>query len=234
MTRHMFWAFVEPGQLASGEVVIEGERAHHLGRVLRVRPGEEGVVVAEGRQHRVIVRAVHKDQVVARIVESSALSTEPVLEVTLMQSLLPNPDFDAVVEGATAAGMSRLIAIRAERSLTRAAPDRRNRWLAIAESAAAQSHRGRIPEMLGPMGLNEALGMVAGSLLVLEPTAETPLIACHPEGRAALAIGPEGGWTGAELTTFSAAGATLVSLGPRILRARLAPVIATAILVAQS
>ena len=230
----MFWTFVGPARMATGEVVIDGERAHHLGRVLRVRPGEQGVVVAEGRQYTVVVTDVHKDLVVARIIESSPLSTEPALAVTLLQSLLPNPDFDSVIEGATAAGMSRLIPIQAVRSVRRSGPDRHNRWLAIAESAAAQSHRGRIPEILGPMALTEALGLVKGSLLVLDPTAATPLSGCHPRGEAALAIGPEGGWTQAELASFSAAGGTPVNLGPRILRARLAPVIATAILVAQS
>jgi 16S rRNA (uracil1498-N3)-methyltransferase len=230
----MFWTFVDPARVATGEVVLEGERAHHLGRVLRVRPGEQGIVVAGGREYSVVVTEVHKEQLIARIIESSPLSTEPALSVTLLQSLLPNPDFDAVVEGATAVGVTRLIAVQAARSLRRSGPDRRKRWLAIAESAAAQSHRGRIPEILGPMALPEALGTVQGSLLVLDPTAETPLTACRSQQQVSLAIGPEGGWTPAELATFSGAGGTTVHLGPRILRARLAPVIATAILVAQS
>jgi 16S rRNA (uracil1498-N3)-methyltransferase len=230
----MFWTFIDTAQLASGEVVIDGERGHHLGRVLRVRPGEQGVVVTEGREFRVVVSDVDRGRVVARIVDSSPVSTEPTLAVTLIQSLLPNPDFDAVIEGATAAGMSRLIAVQAARSVRRSGPDRRSRWLAIAESAAAQSHRGRIPEILGPMALTEAVAMVRGSLLVLDPTAETPLMACQPRVEASLAVGPEGGWTPAELAAFSASGGTPVNLGPRILRARLAPVIATAILVAQS
>jgi 16S rRNA (uracil1498-N3)-methyltransferase len=130
--------------------------------------------------------------------------------------------------------MGRLIAIEAARSVRRSGPDRRGRWLAIAESAAAQSHRGRIPQILGPMALTEALGMLRGSLLVLDPAAETPLMACQPRAEASLAVGPEGGWTQAELATFSASGGKPVNLGPRILRARLAPVIATAILVARS
>jgi 16S rRNA (uracil1498-N3)-methyltransferase len=230
----MFWTFVDPAQVATGEVVLGGEQAHHLGRVLRVRPGEQGVAVADGREYRVVVTDVRREQVVARVVESSPLTTEPKLSVTLLQSLLPNPDFDAVVEGATAVGMTRLIAVQAARSVRRSGPDRRGRWLAIAESAAAQSHRGRVPEILGPMPLPEALATAHDSLLVLDPTAETPLAACLPRQAVSLAVGPEGGWTEAELAAFSGAGGRAVNLGPRILRARLAPVIATAILVAQS
>ncbi|HEY0493962.1 MAG TPA: 16S rRNA (uracil(1498)-N(3))-methyltransferase [Candidatus Dormibacteraeota bacterium] len=231
----MFWTFVDPDQVASGEVMIQGERAHHLGRVLRVRRGEEGVVVAASREYRVVVSDVHRDLILARIVESVPLRTEPEIAVTVLQSLLPNPDFDAVVEGATAVGMSRLIAVEAARSIRRSGPDRRTRWMAIAESAAAQSHRGRIPEILGPMALAEAIGRVTGTLLVLDPGADTELkTSPKRDGAVCLAVGPEGGWTEAELATFSRAGARTVNLGPRILRARLAPVIATAILVAQS
>lgn len=230
----MFWTFVDPAQVATGEVVLVGQQAHHLGRVLRVRPGEQGVAVADGREYKVVVTDVRREQVVAHIVESSPLTTEPELSVSLLQSLLPNPDFDAVVEGATAVGITRLIAVQAARSVRRSGPDRRHRWLAIAESAAAQSHRGRVPEILGPMALPEALSTVQGSLLVLDPTAEMPLTACRAQATVSLAIGPEGGWTQAELAAFSGAGGRSVNLGPRILRARLAPVIATAILVAQS
>lgn len=230
----MFWTFVDAAPVATGKIVLEGEQAHHLGRVLRVRPGEQGVAVADGREYRVVVTEVHREQVVARIVASSPLTTEPKLAVTLLQSLLPNPDFDAVIEGATAVGMSRLIAVQAARSVSRSGPDRHGRWRAIAESAAAQSHRGRVPEILGPMALPEALATVEDSLLVLDPAAQTPLAACLPQRAVSLAIGPEGGWTQAELAAFSNAGGRAVNLGPRILRARLAPVIATAILVAQS
>jgi 16S rRNA (uracil1498-N3)-methyltransferase len=46
-----------------------------------------------------------------------------------------------------------------------------------------------------------------------------------------IAVGPEGGWTDDELSVLRARGAVGVNLGPRILRARLAPIVAAAILV---
>ena len=190
--------------------------------------------MAAGREYRVVVTNVRREQVVARVVESSALSTEPEVAVTVLQSLLPNPDFDSVIEGTTAVGMSRLVAVQAARSIRRSGPDRRPRWQAIAVSAAAQSHRGRIPEILGPMPLAEALDFVTEKLLVLDPAAPVPLAAPLGGSAVCLAVGPEGGWTEAELEALSRAGGKAVNLGPRILRARLAPVIATAILVAQS
>jgi 16S rRNA (uracil1498-N3)-methyltransferase len=228
----MFWTFVDPAQISGRQVVIDGKRAHHLGRVLRVRVGERGVAVANCREYAVEVVDVGKHRIVAQVHDDHPALGEPLIAVTLLQSILPNPDFDAVVEGATAVGMTRLIAIKAARSISRPGPDRRTRWEAIAESAAAQSHRGRVPDIGGPMDLLAALNQLDERLLVLEPRSATPLSRAASAGPLALAIGPEGGWTEDEHALFSAAGATAVSLGPRILRARLAPIVATAILVA--
>jgi 16S rRNA (uracil1498-N3)-methyltransferase len=230
----VFWTFVEPSNIRAGEVLIEGSRAHHLGRVLRVQPGEKGVVVAEGREYSVVVGSVHRDQVLTRILESRTVSNEPKIRVTLLQSLLPNADFDAVIEATTAVGITRLVAVQAARSVVRSGPDRLPRWATIAESAAAQSHRGRVPEVLGPLSLSSALAGFDRPLLVLDPQAGERLEA-PPDGVSGVtfAVGPEGGWTDAELAEFALARARPVSLGPRILRARLAPVVATAILVAQ-
>ncbi len=230
----MFWTFVDPTQLRGSEIVIEGKKAHHLGRVLRIRVGERGVAVVNDREHVMEVVQVEGNRVVGQIEEVRPVRNEPVVSVTLLQSLLPNPDFDAVIEGATAVGMSRLIAIPATRSISRAQPDRRIRWQAIAESAAEQSHRGRIPEIAGPVPLPEALRQSQATLLVLDPRAITPLSAAGAGAlTVALALGPEGGWTDDELHAMDRAGGTRVSLGPRILRARLAPIVATAILVQQ-
>lgn len=231
----MFWTFVEPAQIMGNEIVIEGKRGHHLGRVLRIRVGERGVAVVNDREHLVEVVQITGNRVVARIEEVNPIRNEPAKSVTLLQSLLPNADFDAVIEGATAVGVIGLVAIHATRSISRPGPDRRARWQAIAESAAEQSHRGKIPVIAGPMPLAAGLQQVDGRLLILEPRASSVLTATAViTGSVTLAVGPEGGWTDEELQAMVRAGGTRVSLGPRILRARLAPVVATAILVDQS
>ncbi len=99
----------------------------------------------------------------------------------------------------------------------------------VVEAAAEQSHRGRIPEVTAPMTLPEALGLVAGTpLVILDPLATEPVR--RRQNAVALAVGPEGGWTDDEMAAMVATGATRATLGPRILRARLAPVAAAVIL----
>lgn len=233
----MFWTFVDPDRIAGGRVVVDGPAGHHLARVLRVRVGEHGVAVAAGREHQVEVVSADAGQIVATIIRDQPVRGEPTTTVELLQAVLPNPDFDAVIEAGTAVGISRFIAVHADRSVAHPAAARRTRWQSIARSAAEQSHRGQLPEVVGPMRLVDALERItAGSrLLVLDPSADLG-IAALADGSSAysLAVGPEGGWTSDELDLMAKHGGMPANLGPRILRARLAPVIAAAILVQQS
>jgi 16S rRNA (uracil1498-N3)-methyltransferase len=231
----MFWTFVEASQFADGGVVIGGPQGHHLARVLRVRPGERGVAVAQGTEHEIEVVEVAGSRVVGRVVGQRPIQGEPDLQITLLQAVLPNPDFDAVIEGGTAVGIARFVAVQAERSVARPTPQRLARWQLIAGSAAEQSHRGEVPDVIGPVSLPAALEQARGArLLVLEPSASVPLARAIDESKAyTIAVGPEGGWTAAELSLMRERGGVSVNLGPRVLRARLAPLVAAAILVQQ-
>jgi 16S rRNA (uracil1498-N3)-methyltransferase len=232
----MFWTFVDARQIADGRLTIAGKKGHHLARVLRVHPGEHGTAIAGRLAYDVEVVEVNSERVIARLLTEGSTPTEPATSVTLLQAALPNPDFDAVIEGGTQVGISRFVAVQADRSVNRPAAARVPRWRAIAESAAEQSHRGIVPEVDAPMTLSAAIDSVEGTrLLVLEPSANLFLVhALDGSPRYTIAVGPEGGWTNAELALLNARGAMAVNLGPRILRARLAPVIAAAILVQQS
>ena len=229
----MFWTFVDASQIGDGRVTIGGPQGHHLARVLRVHPGERGVAVANGREYQLEVVEAVGGRVVGRIMGDRPVHGEAGTGVTLLQAVLPNPDFDAVVEAGTAVGIQRFIAVQADRSVGRPPAARLARWQLIAGAAAEQSHRGEVPEVTGPTSLKAALEQVAGvRLLVLEPTAPMPLAeALDGSPGYAIAVGPEGGWTETELATLRDHAATPVNLGPRILRARLAPIVAAAILV---
>jgi len=232
---HMFWTFVDRVEIASGLVTVAGPQGHHLARVLRVHPGEHGVAVADGREYQLEVVEAGSGRVVGRILGDRPVRGEAATAVTLVQALLPNPDFDAVIESGTAVGIRRFIAVQAARSVGRPPAGRLARWQAIAGAAAEQSHRGEVPDVAGPTSLTAALEHVADvRLLVLEPTAAMPLAGALDGSRGyALAVGPEGGWTDSELSTLRERGGVPVNLGPRILRARLAPIVAAAILVQQ-
>ena len=231
----MFWTFIDAAQMSDGQVTIGGPQGHHLARVLRVHPGERGVAVANGREYQLEVVEAVGGRVVARIRGDRPVRGEAHIAVTLLQAVLPNPDFDAVVEAGTAVGIRRFIAVQAARSISRPPAGRLARWQVIAAAAAEQSHRGEVPDVSGPLSLSDALEQVGGNrLLALEPAAATSLVDARNGSAAyAIAVGPEGGWTDTELSTLRERGGVPVNLGPRILRARLAPIVAAAILVQQ-
>jgi 16S rRNA (uracil1498-N3)-methyltransferase len=236
MRATVFWTFIDAAQMSNGRVTIGGPQGHHLARVLRVHPGERGVAVANGREYQLEVVDAAGGRMVARILGDRPVQGEAKTAVTLLQAVLPNPDFDAVVEAGTAVGIRRFIAVQAHRSISRPPSGRLARWQVIAGAAAEQSHRGEVPAVSGPMSLADALGQVGGGrLLVLEPAAAMPLAEARDGSPAyTIAVGPEGGWTDGELSTLREQGGVPVNLGPRILRARLAPIVAAAILVQRS
>src|SRR3989449_2279311 len=231
----MFWTFVDSSQVANGQVTIRGPQGHHLARVLRVHRGERGVAVAGGQEYELELVEIEGGRLVGRIVGDRPVQGKARPAVALLQAVLPTPAFVAVMEGGTAVGSRRFVAVQAARSVGRPPAARLTRWQAIAGSAAEQSHRGEVPDVIGPMSLTDALEQVAGTrLLVLEPTATVPLLdALDGSPAYAIAVGPEGGWTDDELSALREHGGVAVNLGPRILRARLAPIVAAAILVQQ-
>jgi 16S rRNA (uracil1498-N3)-methyltransferase len=229
----LFWIFLKEDQLGQNPLQITGVKGHHLARVLRIRPGEEGVAVAGGRQYLLRVESVKGDAITASIGQAQPAGGELPVRVSLVQAALPNPDFDQVLEAGTALGISRFLPVLAARSVARPAAERVKRWRSIVESAAEQSHRGALPVVEVPASLGETLARVADSrLLALDPGASQGLRqAAGTAASYALAVGPEGGWTQDELAVLRRAAGIPVSLGPRILRARLAPIIAAAILI---
>src|ERR1700686_5122421 len=171
----MFWTFVDATPALGGSVQIDGKRGHHLARVLRVRPGERGVAVFAGREYELEVVAVDGARIEARVLTDRPARGEPASAVTLLQAVLPNPDFDAVLEAGTAVGIQRFVAVQAARSIGRPPVGRLTRGQAIVESAAEQSHRGGIPTVSEPITLASALGEASNSrLLALEPSAAVP------------------------------------------------------------
>src|ERR1700730_4799701 len=192
----MFWTFVDATPISGGTVRIEGKKGHHLARVLRVHPGERGVAFFARREYDLEVVTVEGSRVDARVLTDRPARGEASTAVTLLQAVLPNPDFDAVLEGGSAVGIQRFVAVQAARSIGRPPVGRLTRWEAIVESAAEQSHRGEIPKVSGPMTLASALGEASDSrLLAFEPSAGLSL-AQAIDGSAAytIAVGPEGGW----------------------------------------
>jgi 16S rRNA (uracil1498-N3)-methyltransferase len=215
--------------------VVQGDRAHHLGIVLRAQAGQfyelsDGVRVCLGR-----VESVGRERVEFALLEELP-ANEPKLRVTLLLSVVKFDSFEWAIEKATELGVSGIVPLAAERTekgLLAAAQKRSERWRKIILEAAQQSRRVRLPE-LQPVARPELAFLVGKERLgvfLSERADAPPLRQVLKDTTAAdvvLAIGPEGGWTDAEVQMAQAAGFRDASLGHSILRTETAVIAALA------
>jgi 16S rRNA (uracil1498-N3)-methyltransferase len=199
------------GHREGERVEIRGPDARHLARSLRARPGERiSVVQPEGSLLMVRLTAVDPSLVVGLVEEETPHHPEPEREVVLAVAMLPAPALDLTLSRCTEAGAAAFVLVAAERSVGRGAKP--ERWTAICREAAMLAGRLRVPEVRGPLPFSQAWAAANQPRLLhrsgppLEPVA----------GSQTLFVGPEGGWSPAELEL---AGGRLASLGPRTLRA---------------
>jgi len=210
------------GREEGGSVAIEGADARHLARSLRARPGELISVIDPGREVLMSVRlASVAPELVSGIVEDERPHRpEPPVAVTMGLAMLPAAALDEALSRCTELGAAGFVLVQAARSVARGA--RPDRWAAICREASLLAGRLRVPEVRGPMRLEEALAGCEG-VLVLDREGAARLGSLAAPGT--LLVGPEGGWSAAELALAPAA----ATLGPRNLRAENAAAAALAI-----
>jgi len=225
--------FVE--KFAEGRAALVGEAAHHLGRVLRAQVGQlyelsDGDRLCLGR-----IEKVQHDTVEFTLVEELA-ARKQTLHITLLLAIVKFDAFEWILEKATELGVTAIVplaAARSEKSLVQASMKRRERWQKILAEASQQSRRLSVPGLEAVVRAEQAFSSVPKDLKLLlsERQGAAPLgKALWGQGRgpAILAIGPEGGWTDAELEAAARHAFQQVSLGNLILRTETAVIAALA------
>jgi len=219
---------------------ITGDDARHIRTVLRMAPGDE-LTLCDG--HRTDIHArilvVTDDVVELSLGERQENQTESPLDIWLFQGLPKSDKMDAIIQKSVELGVNRIIPVACERSVARIeakdAPRKTERWNKIAREAAKQCGRGLLPLVETPVSFREAIRLVTETDLALIPwenerdqsirhllTSEEPrLRELQKQGqrpRVAVLIGPEGGFSMAEIEHALANGLKPVTLGRRILR----------------
>ena len=235
MTEALFYVDALP---AEGELtVVDGDEGFHAANVRRIRPGEKLDLSdgAGGVAHCVIEDAA-KGTLTARVLDRRTIPA-PTPRVTVVQALPKSDRAELAIELATEAGADSFVAWQSSRCVARwdgkARVDKGlRRWRAVAKSAARQSRRAYIPEISGVVSTKELVESVrdieSTPVLVLhesatQPIAEVPLADAEA---LLLLVGPEGGIDDEELAALSGAGATVVRLGPTVLRTSTAAAVA--------
>jgi len=214
---------------------MEGEAAHHLGRVLRAQAGQLYELSDGERVWLSRIESVGRDRVQFALVEELP-AVQPNLDITLLVALVKFDAFEWAIEKATELGVTTIVPLAAERSekaLLAAAAKRAERWKKILLEASQQSRRVRVPTLQSLRLLDEAFsGDSRGARLCLSERAEAPslktALSIVKTLSVTLAIGPEGGWTDRELEIVRQNRFSEVSMGRLILRTETAVIAALA------
>jgi 16S rRNA (uracil1498-N3)-methyltransferase len=210
---------------------LTGDDAHHLSRVLRVEVGQQFEISDRVRICLAEITDVSKSSVRFRVVEELDAGA-PLPPITLYAAIFKFDRFEWMIEKATEIGIAQIVPVetaRTEAGLLAASVKRVERWRKIAMESSQQSRRLAPPEIADPKKLAAALPCASGLRYRLEEQPGAPyLIRALPAGKApvTLIIGPEGGWVDAERFALDTAGWQPASLGPTVLRAETAAIVA--------
>jgi 16S rRNA (uracil1498-N3)-methyltransferase len=227
--------FYAPDAHAPGDLIaLPDDEAEHLTRVLRLQPGDAlRVFNGHGGEFDAIVDEAARRGVRVRLIASAQPAPEPRVAITLAQAVLKGDKMDDIVRDATMLGVAEIQPIITARTeVTRAAlarASRRDRWERIAIASVKQCGRATVPRVFEPINFDElvdALGKMRlplPALMLVEPGAAadtTPAseLDLSPQRGATVLIGPEGGWTPAEVER-GASVSRLITVGGRTLRA---------------
>lgn len=231
--------FVPASWLEKEEVTITGPLVHRLRSVLRLKLGAHILLLDNsGWEHETELTNVSSQRIEGRVVHKSLAAAEPRTKITLYQALLKLDRFEWILQKGTELGVVGFVPMITERciigSLEEISKTKTERWWRVLMNAAEQSRRGRMPTLrpaaLFPTACEEA-GRGGLTVIPWEEEKERSLrsvltAAEQPPFSVNLFIGPEGGFTPHELHQAESYGAIPITLGPRILRAETAGLVA--------
>ena len=235
--------FVTPQQISGDKIRIEGGDVNHMKNVLRMKLHEKAEISdGESRTYLCEVEAYEEDVAVLHILEEMEADTEPASKLYLFQGLPKSDKMELIVQKAVELGVYQVIPVAMKRSVVRLddkkATKKADRWNSIAESAAKQAGRSRIPEVTMPLSYNEALKMAEELDVTLLPyelaggmEVTREVIRQIKSGQSVgIFIGPEGGFEPEEVDAAVSMGAKVITLGRRILRTETAGLATLAVL----
>lgn len=229
----MLHLFADPSDVQDELLTITGPEVNHIRNVMRLKPGEEISVSigGDGKEYRYGIESYTEDSILCRLRFVKDKEVELPVKVLLFQGLPKADKMDLIVQKAVELGAAEIIPVSMERCVVKLdagkAAKKTARWQTIAESAASQSRRSIIPRVLAPMSMREAVEyakeqtevrVIPYELQEDDGSVKQYLESLKEGQSVSIFIGPEGGFTPAEVELAKEAGIRPISLGRRILR----------------
>lgn len=233
--------FVESDTIKGNEIEIKGSDARHIRDVLRLKTGNT-IIAVDGSsvEYKAIIKEMTKDKIICDITEKSEAMKEPVVNVTLAQSIPKREKMETIIKMTTELGIKEIIPVITERVIVQGDFKKKvDRWQKIAMEASKQSGRTKMPKIREAAGLEEVLKKVFIydlAIIPFELHKELSISEILKRKRIydiILFIGPEGGFSHEEIQLAKNYGVFPVTLGNRILRVETAAVAATTLIMQQ-
>jgi len=237
--------FVNETDIRSSRVIISGGDAKHITKVLRLGRGDY-ITVSDGKGNDCLagISKIMPDAVYAEIIGVMGGNTESPIEVCLFQGIPKADKMETIIQKSVELGVKSIVPVMTERTVVRfdnagSAEKKASRWRKISLEAAKQCNRSIIPGVESPVNFADALELMRSFDLAVIPYENDKLNSLKSFikkninrriARAAVMIGPEGGFSEEEIDKARSFNIETVTLGPRILRTETAGIAVIAIL----
>lgn len=220
-------------------IALPAAAAQHAVKALRLHAGDAVTLFnGDGYDYHGVMRDIDRRGASVVITARTDNAAESALDITLLQCISSGERMDFTIQKAVELGVNAIQPISSQRSTVRLigerAEKRREHWQNVVISASEQCGRARVPPVAPAMSLQQWAQQTRDKTdptlrIALEPGATRPLAQiARPESGIALLVGAEGGLSPDEIALAAAAGFTLASLGPRVLRTETAALAAVA------
>jgi len=229
--------YTRPETVRTNYFILEAQDYQHAFRVLRKKIGDTvSAIDGEGRTFTgTIVRKLTGKRFECKIEKTVLRSGEPVTDVTIYLGLIKASRFETFIEKGVEIGVKKIVPLITERSFKEVSTHKLARWNSIAIAAMKQCRRSLLPEISAPVDFRdfaESTEKYDLRLIARKDKFSKNFSSLLKElitgsaGKIAIAIGPEGGFSGGEIELAEANGFLKVKFGERRLRAETAAIVA--------
>lgn len=232
--------FVSNNLIKDDKVFIDGENVNHIINSLRCKIGEEiEISTGDGFDYLCKIEEISKDLVIAKIIDCFGNESEPNVKITLYQGLPKAEKMELIIQKCIELGIDEIVPINTDRTIVKLAGKEEKklaRWNKIAEAAAKQSRRGKVPKVRSVINFSQAIQQASQNNLNIIPYEKEEknsiknIIKGFDGESIGIFIGPEGGFSEKEIEIAIKNNIKPITLGKRILRTETAGFITTAIL----
>jgi 16S rRNA (uracil1498-N3)-methyltransferase len=223
-------------QLNDQQVVFNPTQSHHLKNVLRMKPGQQVLVVDQFKHRYLVTLTALEPLAVAQVVEQMP-TMDKNTRIVLAMAMIKKDKWEWLIQKACEFGVDEIIPLMTQHCVVKGDSEKLERkllrWNTIAMEACEQSKRNSMVTISEPIGIKELVKLPFKTKVVAYELATTKQYltkVINDVEEIVVVIGPEGGLAPNEVALLVNNGYLVVSLGERILRAESAGIYALTVL----